>query len=131
MKTIEVVAAIIMNEKNEILIAKRIDTKFKDMWEFPGGKIESNETNEHALVREIQEELEVLIKVDKYVGKIEYQYDEFKLIMHSYISFIVQGQINLNVHQDIKWIKFDEINKINWVPADVLVIEKMLETLNK
>ncbi len=131
MKTIEVVAAIIMNEKNEILIAKRTDTKFKDMWEFPGGKIEINETNEHALVREIQEELEVLIKVDKYVGKIEYQYDEFKLIMHSYISFIVQGQINLNVHQDIKWIKLDEINKINWVPADVLVIEKMLETLNK
>lgn len=122
MKTIEVVAAIIVKD-NQILITKRVGGQFDGLWEFPGGKIEESETHESALVREIYEELDIKISIDRFLNTIEYNYDTFHLIMHLYFCKIVERSIKLNEHSDAKWISPDEKEKINWVPADVQVLD--------
>jgi 8-oxo-dGTP diphosphatase len=123
-KTVEVVAAII-KQGNEIFVTCRGYGEFKDMWEFPGGKIESGETREEALVREIKEELELDIHVSKYVTTIDYDYPNFNLIMHCFLCDVCGGKIHLNVHNDAKWIPLNELDKLTWVPADILVMEEL------
>lgn len=122
MKTIEVVAAIIVKD-NQILITKRVGGQFDGLWEFPGGKIEESETHESALVREIYEELDIKISIDRFLNTIEYNYDTFHLIMHLYFCKIAERSIKLNEHSDAKWISPDEKENINWVPADVQVLD--------
>ena len=122
MKTIEVVAAVIKHE-DKIFITRRSYGEFMDMWEFPGGKIEKGELREEALVREIYEELELSINIDKYLTTVDYDYPSFHLKMHCFLSKIVGGQLKLNAHNDAKWIGLDELDKLNWIPADVLVID--------
>lgn len=124
MKTIEVVAAIIKQD-NKILATRRSYGEFENMWEFPGGKIEPSETREEALTREIQEELEVDINVDEFLTTIEYDYSTFHLTMHCFICNIKSGELHLNAHNAAKWITEDEMNTLNWVPADILVVEKL------
>ena len=113
MKTIEVVAAIIHHD-GKILATQRGYGDFKDGWEFPGGKMEAGETAEHAIVREIEEELNV-----------EYDYPNFHLTMHCFISVIMKGTIVLIEHEDAKWLKPDELDSVAWLPADVEVVEKL------
>lgn len=103
MKEIKVVAAIIQKE-NKILATKRGYGEFINMWEFPGGKIESSETKEQALVREIKEELNIEISVDKFAIDIEYQYPNFYLFMSCFMCSIKEGSIELLEHNDGKWI---------------------------
>lgn len=122
MKKIEVVAAIIVNE-DRFLITKRIGGLFDGLWEFPGGKIESGETHANALIREINEELSITISVDKFLDTIEYKYDAFRLTMHLYYCSVVSGTIKLNDHSDLKWISLEDKKNIDWVPADVQVLE--------
>jgi 8-oxo-dGTP diphosphatase len=122
MKTIEVVAAIIVKDK-KILITKRVGGQFDGLWEFPGGKIEKSETHASALTREILEELDIKISIDRFLETIEYRYDTFHLIMHLYFCSIVEGTIQLNEHSDLKWITTEDKKNINWVPADVQVLE--------
>lgn len=122
MKSIEVVAAIIVKDK-KILITKRVGGQFDGLWEFPGGKIEESETHEIALIREINEELEIKISIDRFLSTIEYNYDTFHLIMHLYFCTIVEGSIKLKEHSDGKWISPDEKENINWIPADVQVLD--------
>lgn len=124
MKTIQVVAAVIY-DNNKFLITKRKHKLFNGLWEFPGGKIEENETHEQALIREIKEELEIDIEVNDFITTVEYQYPEFYLIMHVYRCEKINGKINLNVHSDIKWIIKNEINNYEWVPADLGIIERI------
>lgn len=125
MNTIKVVAAII-KKNNKILIAKRKSGEFADMYEFPGGKIESNETDKQALIREIQEELSITINVDKYFMNVIYKYPSFILDMNCYLCSLKNEHIRLNAHSSIKWIALDEQN-INWIPADIQIIEKLQE----
>lgn len=125
MKTIEVVAAIIKKE-DKIFITRRSYGEFKDMWEFPGGKIEAGETKEEALVREIKEELELDINNLEYLTTVEYDYPNFHLIMNCFICEICGGRLNLNVHNDAKWVSLNELSLQKWVPADVEVIKKLL-----
>lgn len=122
MKQIHVVAAIIEKE-DKILIAKRLKGEHKGLWEFPGGKVEKNETSEQALIREIKEELETDISIKSYLSTIEYQYPTFYLIMDCYKCAMKTEHIHLNDHSAIKWIHPQDTN-INWVPADIQVIEK-------
>lgn len=122
MKSIEVVAAIIVKDR-KMLITKRVGGQFDGLWEFPGGKIEESETHEIALIREINEELEIKISVDKFLSTIDYNYDSFHLIMHLYFCTIEEGSIKLKEHSDGKWISPDEKENISWVPADVQVLE--------
>lgn len=122
MKIIEVVAAVIKHE-DKIFITRRGYGEFVDMWEFPGGKMEEGESREEALAREIEEELELSINIDKYLTTVDYDYPNFHLTMHCFLSEVSGGQLKLNAHNDAKWIGLDELDKPNWVPADVLVVE--------
>lgn len=122
MKTIEVVAAVIY-DNDKFLITKRKHELFNGLWEFPGGKIEKNESHEQALIREIKEELEIDIQVNDFITTVEYKYPEFYLIMHVYKCIKVKGEINLNVHSDIKWISKEQVNEFEWVPADIGIIK--------
>lgn len=124
MKTIEVVAAIIAHE-NRILATQRGSGEFKDGWEFPGGKVEPGETPEQAIVREIKEELVVEIAPQKLVTTVEYDYPKFHLTMHCFLSRIVSGKINLLEHEDAKWLARDELDSVDWLPADVEVVQAL------
>jgi len=126
MKTIEVVAAIIKQD-NKIFTTRRGSGEFENMWEFPGGKIEAGETREEALIREIKEELELDIDITKYLTTVDYDYSTFHLTMHCFTCVISGGKLNLNAHNDAKWTTLEELDKFNWVPADILVIEKLKE----
>ena len=128
MKQIKVVAAIIQKE-NKILATKRGYGEFINMWEFPGGKIESGETKKQALVREIKEELNIEINVDKFALDIEYQYPNFYLFMSCFMCSIKEGSIELLEHNDGKWIKKEELNTLNWLPADIDAVNYLKENM--
>lgn len=128
MKEIKVVAAIIQKE-NKILATKRGYGEFINMWEFPGGKIELGETKEQALVREIKEELNIEISVDKFALDIEYQYPNFYLFMSCFMCSIKDGSIELLEHNDGKWITKEELNTLNWLPADIDAVNYLKENM--
>lgn len=128
MKEIKVVAAIIQKE-NKILATKRGYGEFINMWEFPGGKIEPGETKEEALIREIKEELNIEISVDKFAIDIEYQYPNFYLSMSCFMCSIKEGSIELLEHNDGKWITKEELNTLNWLPADIDAVNYLKENM--
>ncbi len=129
MKRIRVVAAIIRKE-NKILIAKRNYGEFEGLFEFPGGKIELGEIPEEALKREIREEMEVDINVEEFFININYEYPTFILDMDCYLCELLENDIHLNDHSEIKWIDVNEEN-IEWVPADIQIIDKLREKYGK
>ena len=124
MKKIEVVAAIIVKEK-KVFATQRGYGEFKDGWEFPGGKIELGESSEEALVREIREELDVDIKVGRLLETVEYDYPRFYLIMHCFICELLSEEIILKEHEDAKWLAEEELDSVDWLPADVNLIDKI------
>ena len=128
MKTIKVVAAVI-KRNNKIFVTQRGYGEFKDGWEFPGGKVEKGETKEEALIREIKEELDTVIKVDSYLDTIEYDYPDFHLSMDCFVCSIVEGNLVLKEHEDSKWIKKEEIDTLNWLPADLIILDKVKEMM--
>ena len=128
MKTIKVLAAVI-KRNNKIFVTQRGYGEFKDGWEFPGGKVEKGETKEEALIREITEELDTVIKVDSYLDTIEYDYPDFHLSMDCFVCSIVEGHLVLKEHEDSKWIKKEEIDTLNWLPADLVIIDKVKEMM--
>ena len=129
MKTIRVVAAIIKakNENGEPIIfaTQRGYGDFKGGWEFPGGKIEEGETPQEALVREIKEELETVISVGELIDTVEYDYPTFHLSMDCFWTEIVSGDLVLTEHEAAKWLTRDELDSVEWLPADVTLIEKI------
>ena len=122
MKTIKVVAAIIV-KNDKIFATQRGYGDFKEFWEFPGGKIEAGESSEEALIREIREELEVEIKVGKLIETIESDYPTFHLSMECFEAEIASGEIVLKEHKDAKWLSKDELKSVEWLPADISLIE--------
>lgn len=124
MKKIEVVAAIIEKD-NQFLATQRGYGEFKGMWEFPGGKVEPDENKQDALIREIEEELSIDILIKQYLCTVEYQYHTFHLTMHCYICKIDQGDIILNEHLAAKWLQAKELDRLEWLPADIDVVEQL------
>ena len=127
MKTLRVVAAIIENN-GQILIAQRLKGEFAGLWEFPGGKIEDGETPEQALIREIEEEFDTELNVGKLLTTVEHQYDTFYLIMDCFICSIKSGDLVLHDHMACKWID-PHVENIDWVPADVKVIDAYIKDM--
>ena len=116
-KTIEVVAAIIIHE-GKLFVTQRGYGEWKDWWEFPGGKIESKETPEVALKREIREELATEIEVRTLLTTIEYDYPKFHLKMYCFQCTFARGLFSLREHEDARWLKKEELHSVNWLPAD-------------
>lgn len=129
MKTIEVVAAVI-KDGDKILSCQRGYGEFKDGWEFPGGKVEPEETEEQAIVREIQEELSVTIGNLEYLCTAEHDYPTFHISMKCFICNIIAGAIVDDEHEDMRWLTMDDIWSVDWLPVDVKVV-KELEALNR
>ncbi len=128
MKTIRVVAAVI-KDKDRIFATQRGYGDLKGGWEFPGGKIEENETSQEALVREIKEELDTEIKVNELIDTIEYDYPTFHLSMDCFYCEIVKGDLVLLEAEDSKWLTLDTLDSVNWLPADQGLISKIKEDL--
>ncbi|MBQ2578332.1 MAG: (deoxy)nucleoside triphosphate pyrophosphohydrolase [Lachnospiraceae bacterium] len=133
MKTIRVVAAVIkaVNEKGEQMIfaTQRGYGAYKDGWEFPGGKIEEGETPQAALKREIMEELDTEISVGELIDTIEYDYPEFHLSMDCFWCEIVSGDLVLKEHVAARWLTKEQMDDVDWLPADVTLIEKVRYSL--
>lgn len=128
MKTINVAAAII-RDGDKILSCQRGYGEFKDGWEFPGGKLEPGETGEQAIVREIKEELEVTIGNLEYLCTIEHDYETFHLSMQCYLAKIESGKFKEHAHEDMCWLSIPEIWNVDWLPADVKVVEELLQKI--
>ena len=135
-KTIHVVAALIFrvapenSSQKQVLATQRGYGEFKGGWEFPGGKIEAGEKPEDALIREIKEELDAKIKVEKHVHTIEFDYPNFHLSMECFACELAENQqISLLEHQNAKWLDKKNLYSVDWLPADVDVLKKVEKLL--
>ena len=124
MKTIEVVAAIIMKEGN-VFATQRGYGDWKGWWEFPGGKIEPGEEPRAALVREIKEELDADISVGDLLETVEWDYPSFHLTMHCYICLLNSESMHLNEHEASAWLTKETLNSVQWLPADLALLDKI------
>ena len=134
MKVIRVVAAVIcdsMEHKTKIFATARGYGEFKGGWEFPGGKIEPGETPQQAVVREIKEELDATVKVGNLITTIEYDYSTFHLSMDCFWCEIESGEIKLLEAEAAKWLRKDELDSVEWLPADVRVVEEIRERMEE
>lgn len=122
MKRIEVVAAIIHDDQGRIFATQRGYGDWKDCWEFPGGKMEPGEPPEQALKREIWEELETRIEIERFVTTVEYDYPTFHLTMHCYWCHVKSGCLTLKEHEAAMWLNKTVIETIKWLPADWSVL---------
>ena len=121
---IQVVAGIIKDKENKIFIAQRNLKKSQGgLWEFPGGKIEVNESREHALIRELQEELDITVEVNKYVGEKTFEYPDKSINLIAFECKIISGDVKLEEHEDSKWVRIEELKNFKFSPADEFIVE--------
>lgn len=128
MKTVKVVAAIIcddIKEKNKIFATARGYGDLKGGWEFPGGKVEPGETSQQALIREIIEELDTEIKVGELIDTVEYDYPTFHLSMDCFWAEVKAGHLELKEAEAAKWLTKNQLDSIDWLPADILLIDQI------
>lgn len=125
-KQIEVVAAIIHDAEGRIFATQRGYGDFKDGWEFPGGKMEPGETPEEALKREILEELDTKIVVERLLNTVDYDYPKFHLTMHCFICSIESGSLTLKEHEAARWLKLSDTYSVDWLPADRVVVDELM-----
>lgn len=128
MKTIEVVAAIIVRD-GKVFATQRGYGEWKDWWEFPGGKMEAGESPQEALVREIREELDAEIEVGHLLETVEWDYPDFHLTMHCFLCTLKSESMHLNEHEATAWLSSDSIHSVRWLPADEGLIPKIKELL--
>lgn len=127
MKTIEVVAAIVVNDR-EILCAQRGKNKLdylSEKFEFPGGKLESDETLEQVLAREMREELDMSISVDRLLLTVEHVYLDFKIIMHSFICYTQSRVLLLDEHLQVLWLGVNELDSLDWAAVDLQIVDQL------
>ena len=135
MKNINVVAAIIFRTSSDgirsVFATQRGYGDWKGWWEFPGGKIESGETPQAALEREIQEELATQISVGDFIDTIEYDYPEFHLSMQCFACNVVSGKLELLEHENAAWLTSENLRSVKWLPADLIILDKVGTLLNR
>lgn len=134
MKTIEVAAAVIKRKTEqgiEFFATQRGYGSYKGFWEFPGGKLEYEETPEEALVREIREELAVGIAIDRFLHTVEYTYPSFHLSMHCFLCHIISGEPVLAEHTAAKWLSIEDLHSVTWLPADTEMLDRLRSFVSK
>ena len=128
-KTLQVVGAAIINDKNEVLCAQRGYGSLKGKWEFPGGKIEQNESDAEALAREIKEELGIDIEVREMIDENYHEYTDFNVNLKVYKCSYVAGEINDSEHQSLKWVESKKLNDLDWADADKPIVDSYIDSL--
>ena len=128
MKTIEVVAAVIIRD-GEVFATQRGYGEFKGWWEFPGGKIESGESPQEALKREIHEELDAEIEVEELLETVEWDYPNFHLTMHCFICSLLSESLHLNEHEAATWLTHETLRSVKWLPADEILLDKVVSKI--
>ena len=128
MPTIQVAAAIIIRD-GEVFATQRGYGEWKGWWEFPGGKIEPGECPQEALKREIKEELDADIAVGDLLDTVEWDYPTFHLTMHCYVCTLESESLNLNEHSDSAWLTKETLDSVQWLPADIVLLDKILERI--
>ena len=122
---LEVVAALIIKD-NKLMICQRPAFKSRPLlWEFPGGKVEENETKEQALKRECKEELDILIEVRDLYAEVSYTYPDISINLSLFKASVKNGEPRLIEHNDLKWINLDQLDEFDFCPADKSIIEKL------
>ena len=128
MKTIEVVAAIIIKD-GQVFATQRGYGEFQGWWEFPGGKMEAGESAQAALKREIREELNAEIEVNELLETVEWDYPKFHLTMHCFICSLLSESLHLNEHEAATWLANKTLGSVKWLPADEILLDKIAEYL--
>lgn len=128
MKTIEVVAAIILRD-GQVFATQRGYGEFQGWWEFPGGKIEPGESPKEALKREIHEELDAEIEVGELLQTVEWNYPNFHLTMHCFICGLLSESLHLNEHEAATWLSAATLRSVKWLPADEVLLDDIARCL--
>ena len=128
MKTIEVVAAIIIKD-GQVFATQRGYGEFQGWWEFPGGKMEAGESPQEALKREIREELDADVLVKELLETVEWDYPNFHLTMHCFICNLLSESLHLNEHEAATWLNLENLRSVKWLPADEILLDKIAEYL--
>ena len=127
MKTVEVVAGIILDDSDRIFCVQRGESNkpyISKKWEFPGGKLEDGETREEALIRELKEELRIEVDPFEFVLTVDHTYPDFRLIMHSFKCRILNDkEPELTEHLQSKWLNSSDLDELDWAAADVPIVE--------
>lgn len=136
MRNITVSGAIILRKntetgKREIFATQRGYGDFKGGWEIPGGKLEQGEPPEDCIVREIHEELDTVVRAEKLLGTVDYDYPTFHITMHCFLCTIVSGKLTLLEHESAKWLTKETLYTVDWLPADRLILKKIEEILTE
>ena len=126
MKTIEVVAAIIIKE-GHVFATQRGYGEWQGWWEFPGGKMEAGESPQEALRREIREELDAEISVGDFLETVEWDYPNFHLTMHCFVCSLVSESLHLNEHEAAAWLSRETLRSVKWLPADEGLLDRIVE----
>ena len=128
MKNVIVSAAVIYRTNNILCVQRPENSKAYTSlkWEFPGGKVEEGEQLEEALVREIREELSVDIEISEFFMIVEHTYPDFHLVMHVYRCYLTEGEVNLNEHADLNWLKVEELDQLDWAEADIPIVNRLM-----
>lgn len=128
MKTIKVVAAIIIKD-GQVFATQRGYGEFKGWWEFPGGKMEPEESPQEALKREIREELDAEVEVRELLETVEWDYPNFHLTMHCFICSLLSESLHLNEHEAATWLTHETLRSVKWLPADEILLDRIAEYL--
>lgn len=124
---IQVTAAIIIHENTILITQRHRDDEMGGKWEFPGGKIEQDETPEACLQRELYEELDILVDVDELYCLSKHAYPTFAIELMTYRASIRCGQISLNIHQDYRWVPLQELDTFDFLEADKPIVQKLMD----